>query len=217
MVRFRLCSVHSRKMDFFFIHSDWERSAVGKFPTLSLGNRNLQSKPPPSFMVLHMHLEASFTSKITSSSTESSFSVIETLKITNAMIGCDEDSITLEYLVDLIGFQRKNIKHIAQSSIDDYAKALSNGTIEAAFFLAPNALDFLAKYSKGFSAQNAICNVVPWDSPFASDCSDRSCSTIDGSIKKGIGPGPFSGLFILSGGASAIAVLITVIPMMKRR
>ncbi|XWS41913.1 hypothetical protein CRYUN_Cryun17cG0123000 [Craigia yunnanensis] len=47
--------------------------------------------------------------------------------------------------------------------------------------------------------------------------SDCSSSTIDGTIKRGIGPGPFSGLFILSGGASAIAMLITVVRLMKRR
>ncbi|MBA0677717.1 hypothetical protein Goari_019109 [Gossypium aridum] len=44
-----------------------------------------------------------------------------------------------------------------------------------------------------------------------------SSSTIDVTMKRGIGPGPFSGLFILSGTASAVAILITVIRLMRRR
>ncbi|XP_052881222.1 glutamate receptor 3.5-like [Gossypium arboreum] len=76
----------------------------------------------------------SFTSMITTSSDTESASLldIEDLKKTNAIVGCDmEDSVMLQYLVECIGFQRKNIKHIAQSSIDDYAKALSTGNIKA--------------------------------------------------------------------------------------
>ncbi|XWS29849.1 hypothetical protein CRYUN_Cryun24cG0065200 [Craigia yunnanensis] len=189
---------------------------------------------------------ASFTSMITSSETESSYLDIENLKITNAIIGCDEDSTIFRYLVEVIGFQRKNIKHIALSSIDDYAKALSSENIKASFFLTPYAAAFLAKYCKDFRSWNPIRNlrgsavVFPRGSPFVSEMSeamlrlcasgkfeqmkkdmlsfsDCSSSTINGTIKRGIGPGPFSGLFILSGGASTIAMLITVIRLMKRR
>ncbi|XVF17692.1 hypothetical protein REPUB_Repub10bG0145500 [Reevesia pubescens] len=166
---------------------------------------------------------ANFTSMITSSETDQSSSLdIENLKTTKAIIGCDmEDSIMFRHLVEVIGFQRKNIKHIAQSSIDDYAKALSNGNIKAAFFLSPYASVFLAKYCKGFRAWNPICNlrgssvVFPRGSPFVSEMSeammrlrasgkfeqmkkdmlsfsDCSSSTIDVTIKRGIGPGPFS-------------------------
>ncbi|XWS41912.1 hypothetical protein CRYUN_Cryun17cG0122900 [Craigia yunnanensis] len=102
---------------------------------------------------------ASFTSMITSSETWSSFSDLENLKITNSIIGCDEDSIVFRYLVEVMGFQRKNIKHIAQSSIDDYAKALSSENIKAAFFLTPYANVFLAKYCKDFRAWNPIRNL----------------------------------------------------------
>ncbi|KAB2094603.1 hypothetical protein ES319_A02G170300v1 [Gossypium barbadense] len=79
----------------------------------------------------------SFTSMITiSSDIESSSCLhIEDLKKTNAIVGCDmEDSIMLQHLVEYIRFQRKNINHIPQSSIDDYAKTLSTGKIKAAFF-----------------------------------------------------------------------------------
>ncbi|MBA0851024.1 hypothetical protein Goshw_011555 [Gossypium schwendimanii] len=46
--------------------------------------------------------------------------------------------------------------------------------------------------------------------------SDCSSSTSDGTMKRGIGPGPFSGLFILSGSASTIALLITVFRLLRR-
>ncbi|KHG20376.1 Uncharacterized protein F383_26084 [Gossypium arboreum] len=191
----------------------------------------------------------SFTSMITTSSdTESSSCLdIEDLKKTNAIVGCDmEDSIMFNHLVEYIGFQRKNIKHIAQSSIDDYAKALSTGKIKAAFFWAPYSGLFLAKYCKGFRSWCPNRNlrgssfIFPRDSPFApymSEAMVRLCgsgkfkrmkddllsfpecssSTIDVTMKRGIGPGPFSGLFILSGTASAVAILITVIQPMRRR
>ncbi|XP_017621015.1 glutamate receptor 3.1-like isoform X2 [Gossypium arboreum] len=104
----------------------------------------------------------SFTSMITTSSdTESSSCLdIEDLKKTNAIVGCDmEDSIMFNHLVEYIGFQRKNIKHIAQSSIDDYAKALSTGKIKAAFFWAPYSGLFLAKYCKDFSKGFSFCSI----------------------------------------------------------
>ncbi|KAA3457461.1 glutamate receptor 3.6-like isoform X2 [Gossypium australe] len=191
----------------------------------------------------------SFTSMITTSSdTESSSCLdIEDLKKTNAIVGCDmEDSIMLQNLVEYIGFQRKNIKHIPQSSIDDYAKALSTGKIKAAFFWAPYSGLFLAKYCKGFRSWGPNRNlrgsslIFPRGSPFAPVLSEAmlrlcgsgkfkrmkddllsfpecSSSTIDVTMKRGIGPGPFSGLFILSGTASAVALLITVIRRMRRR
>ncbi|KAK6258525.1 hypothetical protein SCA6_012999 [Theobroma cacao] len=189
---------------------------------------------------------ASFTSMVTSSETEPSYLDIENLKITNAIIGCDGDSIIFRFIVEVLGFQPNNIKNIAQSSIDDYAKALSSGKIKAAFLLTPYADVFLAKYCKGFTTWRPCRNlrgsivVFPRGSTLVPEMSeamlrliksgkfkqmqeemlsfsDCSSSTIDGTMKRGIGPGPFSGLFILSGLASAIAMLITVIRQMKIR
>ncbi|KAK8652996.1 hypothetical protein V6N13_127017 [Hibiscus sabdariffa] len=201
-------------------------------------------------LVVSSTYTTSFTSMITSSDSEtesSSFVDIENLKKTNAIVGCDmEDSIMFQHLVEVVGFQRKNIKHIAQSSIDDYAKALSTGNIKAAFFWAPYWGVFLAKYCRGFRAWSPKCGLLgssvifPRGSPFVPDMSeamlklrvsgkfnemkeemlsfsDCLSSTIAGTIERGIGPRPFSGLFILSGSASAIAMLITVIRLMGRR
>ncbi|MBA0643359.1 hypothetical protein Goklo_027659, partial [Gossypium klotzschianum] len=124
----------------------------------------------------------------------------------------------------VIGFQKKNIKHIAQSSFDDYAKALSTGNIKAAFFWTPDDRFFLAKYCK--SLGNPNCNemleaVLGFKQMKEEDLdmlslSDCSSSTSDGTMKRGIGPGPFSGLFILSGSASTIALLITVFRLLRR-
>ena len=116
---------------------------------------------------------ASFTSIITSSKTESSFLAIENLKTTNAIIGCDEDSFIFRYLVEVFGFQRKDIKHIAQSSIDDYATALSSENVKVVFFLTPYADVFLAKYCKVFTAWDPTSNlrgssVVIWTTLFSS-------------------------------------------------
>ncbi|MBA0851243.1 hypothetical protein Goshw_016024 [Gossypium schwendimanii] len=156
-----------------------------------------------------------------------------------------EDSIMLQHLVEVIGFQRKNIKHLVQSSFDDYTKTLSTGNIKAAFFWTPYAEVFLAKYCKGFRSWSPSDDlrgssiIVPQGSSFGSNMSEAmelliqsgklkqmkedmlslsycSSSTNDGTMKRGIGPGPFSGFFILSGSTSAIALVITVIRLLRR-
>ncbi|MBA0818875.1 hypothetical protein Gohar_021557 [Gossypium harknessii] len=178
----------------------------------------------------------SFTSMITSSDTEASpcWLDIKNLKKTNAIVGSDKKhSIMFQYLVKVIGFQKKNIKHIAQSSFDDYAKALSTGNIKAAFFWTPGDRFFLAKYCKSFGNPNCnrhgssiviksfsfssgyvnlLLKVFQRSSSFVNEMleavlgfkqmkeedldmlslSDCSSSTSDGTMKRGIGPGPFS-------------------------
>ena len=73
---------------------------------------------------------------------------IETLQRTNAMVGCDGNSFIVRYLVKTLKFKGENVKNI--SSVDDYPTAFANGEIKAAFFTAPHAEVFLAKYCKGF-------------------------------------------------------------------
>ncbi|XP_021274277.1 glutamate receptor 2.8-like [Herrania umbratica] len=209
----------------FFMHRDAPRNRLTNFVQV-----------PWLFLVLVVTstYTASFSSMVTSSETKPPCLDMENLKLTNAIIGCDGDSIIFRYLVETLGFKRKNIKNMARSSIDDYAKALSSGNIKAAFFSTAHADVFLAKYRKGFSAWEPIRNlphstlVFPRGSPFISEPKfkqmkeymlsflDCSGSTIDGTMKRGIGPGPFSGLFFLSGGASAIAMLITLIRLIER-
>ncbi|TYG75395.1 hypothetical protein ES288_D03G027700v1 [Gossypium darwinii] len=136
----------------------------------------------------------------------SSCLVIEDLKKTNAIVGCDmEDSIMLQHLVESIGFQRKNIKHIAQSSIDDYAKALSTGNIKAAFLWAPYSSLFL---------------IFSWGSPIVFDMSEAILRLYESGKIKQMKDYLLSFpecLFILSGTTSAIVMLIVVIRQMRKR
>lgn len=73
---------------------------------------------------------------------------VETLRKTNATVGCNENSFIVRYLVDTLNFKRENVKNM--SSVDDYPDAFKNGDIAAAFFIDAHADVFLAKYCKGF-------------------------------------------------------------------
>ncbi|XVF61417.1 hypothetical protein PTKIN_Ptkin08bG0127800 [Pterospermum kingtungense] len=187
---------------------------------------------------------ASISSIVTSAQAEPSDINVNSLKKTNAVIASDGNSFTVSYLVKSLGFKRKNIRNIA--SVDDCAKALSSGNIKAAFLLMPDAKALLAKYCGAFTKSGPAYNlgnfgfVFPWGSSLASEMSQSilklkeagelqqtekdmlslsncSSSISDETVSRRIGPGPFSGLFILSGGASASAWLITVIRQLKRR
>ncbi|WJX81233.1 hypothetical protein P8452_64144 [Trifolium repens] len=87
---------------------------------------------------------ASLTS-ITISQVKPSVLDIQTLKERNSPIGCDENSFIVKYLTDVLKFKQENIKKI--KSMSDYPAAFENKEIEAAFFVAPHAKVFLAKYS----------------------------------------------------------------------
>ncbi|XVE68350.1 hypothetical protein DITRI_Ditri09bG0061100 [Diplodiscus trichospermus] len=188
---------------------------------------------------------ASLGSMLTSSQVVPSDSDIDSLKRTNAALACDGNPFTLLYLEKKLGIKPKNIRNI--TSINDYSEALSSGKIKAAFLLTPHAEVFLAKYCReGFSKSGpafdlgSFAFVFPRGSSLASDMSeailqlketgklkpmekdtlsssDCSSSKSDENVSRGIGPGPFSGLFILSGCASASALLITVIRLLKKR
>ena len=105
----------------------------------------------PWFVVI-LVATASFTASLTSMLTVSRFrpSVldIETLQRTNAQVGCNGKSFIVRYLVNTLNFKLENIKNI--SSVDDYPDVFAKGDIAAAFFAAPHAKVFLAKYCHGF-------------------------------------------------------------------
>ncbi|XP_017969441.1 PREDICTED: glutamate receptor 3.2 isoform X1 [Theobroma cacao] len=188
---------------------------------------------------------ASLSSMVASSQAdEPSHLNADSLRKTNAAIATDGNSFTVTYLVKSLGFKRKNIRKMA--SVDDCANALSSGNVKAAFLLMPDANVFLARYCCAFAKSGPAYNlgsfgfVFPRGSPLAADMSEAilnlkeagelqqmeedtlsisncSSSTSDETFPQGIGPGVFSGLFILSGGASATALAITVIRLLKRR
>ncbi|XP_021685999.2 glutamate receptor 3.2 isoform X2 [Hevea brasiliensis] len=168
---------------------------------------------------------------------------VDVLKRMDAMIGCDGSSLIVQYLVKVIRFKPQNIKTIASS--DDYAKALASGDIKAAFILMPHAKVFLGKYCSGFTISGPTYKLGGFGFVFqkgyslASDMSQAiyrlsesgelqrmeedmlssnncSVSLSDANVTSSLGPEPFLGLFIMSGGASTIALLITLICLLRR-
>ncbi|KAK7373399.1 hypothetical protein VNO80_06806 [Phaseolus coccineus] len=88
---------------------------------------------------------ASLTSMMTVSQLEPSVLDIQTLLKRNSAIGCNGNSFIVKFLTEVHKFKRENIKKI--NNINDYPAAFRNKDIEAAFFIAPHAKVFLAKYS----------------------------------------------------------------------
>lgn len=78
---------------------------------------------------------------------------VDNLIRTNAPVGCNDNSFVVRYLEHL-KFKRENIKQI--SSISDYPKAFEKGEISAAFFVAPHANVFLAKYCRGYTKSGTV-------------------------------------------------------------
>ncbi|XVF17691.1 hypothetical protein REPUB_Repub10bG0145400 [Reevesia pubescens] len=197
-------------------------------------------------LLLAQIYSASLTSRLTVSQQEPSVLDANSLKWTNAAIGCDGQSQTISYLVKVLGFKRRNIRVIA--SIDDYAEALSSENIKAAFLLTPYAKVFLAKHcadfteiksTYGYNNLGGFGFVFPKGSPLADDISaaileleesgelqlmeeemssfsDCSEKLFEDTTIRPIGPSSFKGLFLISGGASSIALLITLMSLLNR-
>jgi len=70
---------------------------------------------------------------------------IQTLKERNSPVGCNGNSFIVKYLIDVLKFKPENIRKI--NSMSDYPAAFEKKEIEVAFFVAPHAKVFLAKYS----------------------------------------------------------------------
>lgn len=99
-------------------------------------------------LIVTASFTASLTSMMTVSRLKPSVLGIETLRGTNAAVGCNGNSFIVRYLVQVLNFNPEKIKKI--NSIDEYPEAFKNGDIAAAFFVEPHAKVFLAKYCKGY-------------------------------------------------------------------
>ncbi|XWS41914.1 hypothetical protein CRYUN_Cryun17cG0123100 [Craigia yunnanensis] len=130
-----------------------------------------------------------------------------------------------------------------QSQLVEFCSPMlkTDGDDEPAMNLLIHLLDKLELCSASRSLSSSMNTVFPRYSPLASNIpeavlrlkeagelkqmeenilSSSDCSrwTSDQTVTiPGIGPGPFTGLFIVSGGASASALLITVIRVLRRR
>ncbi|XP_073135352.1 glutamate receptor 2.7-like [Henckelia pumila] len=74
---------------------------------------------------------------------------VDYLLKTNAPVGCNGNSFIDRYLINALDFKPENIRKI--NSIDEYPNAFNHGDIKAAFFVAPHAKVFLAKYCQGYA------------------------------------------------------------------
>ncbi|CAK9171561.1 unnamed protein product [Ilex paraguariensis] len=168
---------------------------------------------------------------------------IEYLQRTNATVGCDGNSFIKGYLVNVLNFKQENIKSI--NSINDYPENFQREEIKAAFFVDPHAKVFLATYCDGYTKAGDSFKlggfgfVFQQGSPFVTDISEAilkviqsgeintlekqmlsfsNCSSSVGiSDDPSLGYEPFSGLFLISGGISSAALLITIARLLKRR
>ncbi|KAG6402503.1 hypothetical protein SASPL_134699 [Salvia splendens] len=62
---------------------------------------------------------------------------------------CNGNSFICRYLISVLNFNPNNVKPV--NSIDEYPRLFDNGEIRAAFFVAPHAKVFLAKYCNGYT------------------------------------------------------------------
>ncbi|XP_055836107.1 glutamate receptor 2.9-like isoform X1 [Solanum dulcamara] len=166
---------------------------------------------------------------------------VDYLLRTNAPVGCNGNSFIVRYLVNL-QFKPGNIKKI--SSISDYPKAFGKGEISAAFFVAPHAKVFLAKYCRGYTKSGPVFKlggfgfVFPKGSPLAVDISEAvlkvsqsgeinqleeqmlsstNCSSSSAEEQvPGLGPELFSGPLLISGVICGIVLLISIARLVRK-
>ncbi|OMO74758.1 Ionotropic glutamate receptor [Corchorus olitorius] len=194
-------------------------------------------------LIITAGFTASLTSMLTISRLRPSVSDIETLLRTNASVRCNGNSFIVSYLINVVGFEPENIKKI--DSIDDYPDAFKNGDIQAAFFVAPHAKVFLAKYCNGYTMAGPTFKlggfgfVFPKGSPLTLDISEAilkvtesgeireleeqllsssKCSSSSSITDDGssLGPQPFAAVFFICGGVSAFAFLVTAVRLARR-
>ncbi|WCJ31136.1 glutamate receptor 2 [Euphorbia peplus] len=191
-------------------------------------------------LVVSATFTSSLTSVLTNTNAAPSLAMdINELKRTNAVVGSDGSLFIDHYLVEVLDFKPWNIRSI--SSSNEYAKALSTGDIKAAFILTPYAKVIVAEYCNSFALSGPTYKlggfgfVFQKGSALALDMSQAilrlnengelqtmeermlssfNCSSISPYAAKrtqSLGAAPFLGLFVVSGCASAIALLITLI------
>ncbi|XP_074354304.1 glutamate receptor 2.7-like [Apium graveolens] len=196
-------------------------------------------------VVVTVCFTASLTSIITVQRIQASPVSIEYLQRTNAAVGCNGNSFIVQYLINVLDFKAENIKKI--NSIKDYPEAFEKGEIQAAYFVAPHAKVFLAKYCQGYTTAGPSYKlggfgfVFRKGSPLVNDISEAilkvsesgkilelekhmlsfsNCNSSSIGISSGdtsLGPEPFSGLLIISGCISAAAFLISIARLLTMR
>ncbi|CAK9312570.1 unnamed protein product [Citrullus colocynthis] len=185
-------------------------------------------------LIITASFTASLSSMMTISRSQPWFLDIETLKLKNATVGCNKNSVMVRFLSQVLLVPPEKIKQIP--SVDLFPDALEKGEIQAAFFSGPHAKVFLAKHCKYYT-QATIFKLVgmgfafPKGSPLTVDISASiaelierrempnlestllstfNCSFNDNNADgSGLGPEPFAGLFLIAGATALGALLFT--------
>ncbi|KAL5729980.1 hypothetical protein ACHQM5_002864 [Ranunculus cassubicifolius] len=186
---------------------------------------------------------ASLTSMLTLQRREPTAIDIETLKRTDAHIGCDRDSFLGTYLVQVLGFHRNKIINI--TSEKEYPEAFRNGKIKAAFLELPYERVLLSKYPKEYKDAGlkhrfgGLAFVFPKGSPMSRDFSEAflymsECGTLNNLTKKwlassssdsnaeesmgnqSLGLSYFWLLFVVTGGTSTCMLVLYIILLCTR-
>nr|XP_043608442.1 glutamate receptor 2.5-like [Erigeron canadensis] len=223
----------------------WFAIAVLSLSHRELIKNNLSRLVLATWFCVNMIVAVCFTATLSSIITDSRFRPSLDFHRNNFVVGCNENSFVFRYLVNVLHFSPKNIRHI--QSIEEYPIAFNEGEIEAAFFVSPHANVFLAKYCQGYEKIGPTIKlsgfgfVFPKGSTLVRDISEailkvtqtgeidmleknmlRSLSTCSQLAHESNGPRrldsrAFTGLFIMSGCISAFVFFTTLIHLIAKR
>ncbi|KAK7313100.1 hypothetical protein VNO77_37511 [Canavalia gladiata] len=190
-------------------------------------------------LIITQTYTASLASMLTAEELEPTIDSIQQLKNSNAKVGYDRGSYLRRYLQDALHINAENIKKF--NSPQQYADALRNKEIAAAFLPVPEAKIFLARHCKGFVQAGPTYKiggygfVFPKGSPLLHGVSQALLNLSESGILRNLensmfasekckdkgpgaettslGPGSFMVLLILTGGTSTTALLIYMFPV----
>ncbi|XP_054813212.1 glutamate receptor 2.8-like [Prosopis cineraria] len=188
-------------------------------------------------LIITQTYTANLASMLTVEKLEPTTDDVDQLRKGNAIVGCDRGSFLKNYLYEVLHFQPTNIRQI--SSEEEYAEALRNKEIAAAFLEVPVAKIFLAKYCKEFIQAGPMYKIggfafaFPRESPLTATVNkalikafengkvldlenkmlvSEQCenTNTDEDDTASLGPNSFWALFTLTGTTSTIALLVYV-------
>uniref|UniRef100_A0A6N2KEM9 Glutamate receptor n=1 Tax=Salix viminalis TaxID=40686 RepID=A0A6N2KEM9_SALVM len=184
---------------------------------------------------------ASLTSKLTVQRMEPNFSDFQKLKNDKLNVGCENDSFIREYLEDVLGFEKDNIKLFNH---ENYVK-FDKDNISAAFVELPYGRLFLDQYCKSYTSTRSTYRYGGFGfafqkgSPIAADFSREILSlSEDGYLAQledkwfvplhgcsrnsttnnnaeSLSLRSFKGIFIVSAAISAICFLLSLIRLLR--
>ncbi|XP_019192950.1 PREDICTED: glutamate receptor 2.2-like [Ipomoea nil] len=141
-------------------------------------------------LILTQSYTASLASMLTVQKLEPKVADIETLKSSNAKVGCSQKAFVCSYLNTAVGFKPENIQRFPD--MKSCADALRNGEIEALFLEAPVSKLFLAKYCKSFTTAGPTYKIGGYG--FAFPRGSQLLPYIDEALLKAFESSDFMGL-----------------------